>query len=187
MGKKLIIKGADFSANGIHEEVLTLDKSALYTYNSAQMGTNGELVTADNLSQLVQADTSGYKAAGVNGLASNIHNSPTLRMFAAVFEVGDYDTLKVNMVSMPYQTITGGAVTSYMFGIGFANENTRIIKAYGPTESEATGDWYVKVAANFNGEIPIPDGTHYIYITDIIENTAALEAHSVVLKKTVVD
>lgn len=175
MGKKLIIKGADFSQNGIHEEVVILDVSALYNKSGVQ-------ITAENLSNQPNSEKVLYFAAGVNGLIQ-IGSNNTQPIFGSKIELENgYTTLAVHFANM----VGTYANNQYFFGIGFANENDRLIKAYGPID-ETPGEWYVKVASDFSGEIPIPEGTAYIYITDIIANTAALETHSVILKKTVID
>ena len=50
MGKKLIIKGADFSENGMLETVVTSDRSALYNSQNVE-------VTSENIGSMKISNT----------------------------------------------------------------------------------------------------------------------------------
>ena len=174
MGKSLIIKGADFSENGMKETVVTVDKSALYNNGGVQ-------ITAENVESQTSADAS-YNYIKKDGTLFGSGTDVGQKIFSSKFDAEDYETLVVTFVKVP-----GGNVGSqyWQFGIGFADANNVPIKAY-TSNVDATGDKIVKVNDTFSGEIPIPSGTKWIYITDIV-NATNLSNHSVVLKKSVIN
>lgn len=174
MGKSLIIKGADFSENGMRETVVTVDKSALYNKG-------GVLITAENFMSQGSPDTS-YNYIKADGSAIGGASNVGVKMFSSKFDAEDYETLVVTFANLP-----SGAVSTlgWQIGIGFTDSNDVPIKAY-TANSDAIGDKIIKVAADFSGEVAIPTGTKWVYITDYFARIDQLATHSVVLKKVAV-
>ena len=174
MGKSLIIKGADFSENGMRETVVTVDKSALYNKG-------GVLITAENLLSQGNKDAN-YNYIKTDGSAIINATNVSAKIFSSKFDAEDYETLVVTFANLP-----SGAVSTlgWQIGIGFTDSNDVPIKAY-TANSDATGDKIIKVPANYSGKVAIPTGTKWIYITDSFTKVDQLATHKVVLKKVVV-
>lgn len=175
MGKSLIIKGADFSENGMRETVVTVDKSALYNDGGVQ-------ITAENIGEQGNADASYFYALS-DGSAVAHSGNVAQKIFSSKFDAEDYETLVVAFAKVPSGTVS---TLGWQIGIGFTNINDAPIKVY-TAYGSATGDKVIKVDTNFSGEIKIPSGTKWIYITDIVANNTMLSTHSVILKKVVID
>ena len=173
MGKNLIIKGADFSENGMHATVVTVDKSALYNESGVQ-------VTSENFEDQGSADALYYYVSNDLTTITSASNLAT-KIFSSKFDAEGYDTLIVSFSKMPDSVI---GVQGFQIGIAFADANNAPIKVY-TAYSGASGDNVVKVATDFSGEIDIPSGTKWIYITDKFQYVSKLSDHSVVIKKYV--
>lgn len=172
MGKSLIIKGADFSENGMRVTEVTLDKSALYSFS-------GTLITDENFNTLPNAEHwFYYNRYDINKIASANNNNN--RFYCNNFNVEDYTHLEVYM-----NTVSGLVIpnTGCVFGIAFTNSSGNVIEAYIDSASEQTGEIYKKVSSPFNTTIIIPEGATKVYIMDNINNSSAYSSHKVILKK----
>lgn len=172
MGKKLIVKGADFSENGIKEVLVTLDKSELYNYQ-------GELVTPENFAQ--QGQTNAYYCYNRTSDNKIVWGSNLLqKIFSSRIEVEDYEFIDVTFVSAPGSTV---GTLGYQISVAFTDADNNTIKAY-TSSLEAEGDLYEKIPANFSGVIPIPQGSVYLFVTDYFRNDGStFNLHKLMLKK----
>lgn len=175
MGKSLIIKGADFSENGMRETVVTVDKSALYNKDGVQ-------ITTENRSEQGNMDASYFYISTAGNAIVNATNVAQ-KIFSSKFDAEDYKTLVVKFAQVPVGTV---ATLGWQIGIGFTDINDTPIKVYTANEN-ATGDKVIKIGTDFSGEIDIPSGTKWIYITDVVSSNEKLSVHSVVMKKVIIN
>lgn len=118
MGKKLIIKGADFSANGFHYETVKKEITALYKYDGTLAQVGDDVPGTDGL--YVYENTSGEIKYG-SSLAGAV--STKSGYDGDNIEVEDYTDAEVKSVNTiaPQGVIAGSAI---MF---FLDENGGII------------------------------------------------------------
>lgn len=126
MGKKLIIKGADFSANGFHYEMVKKEITTLYKFNG-MAATIGENISALDSCYWYEKATTGELtlASSLAGAVSTSYNLDSL------VEVEDYTDAEVKSVNsiQPQGIVAGCAI---MF---FLDENKGIIGGFSTGDS----------------------------------------------------
>lgn len=182
MGKKLIIKGADFSENGMLESTVVTDGSTLKTIG-------GTVVTSENIGSLTKADTMYfYVKTNVATPVIDAAASYPYKIFSNRISVDGYDKVEISLKSTNV-----GAVGNigFMFSFAFIGaQYSDIIKVY-TSYSGASGlpEGVIEYLDEpvVNREYNIPNGAKYICISDLVASASDLDEHEVNLIKYVVE
>ena len=175
MGKKLVIKGADFSENGFVYELVKREITTLYNTNGATVATGDSVQAADSVYYYEHTNGSLQKGSGFAGACSTAYNTTYI-------DVEDYTDAEIITTCNiePYQGISGGAV---MF---FLDANKAII---GGLSTGASSHGCVNVGYS-NTEITrsmkIPEGARYVVCTAVNTSTKKVPNFKLTLSKKVI-
>lgn len=176
MGKKLIIKGADFSENGMLETVITLDKSALFTSQNVE-------VTSENVESLTKEDTAYYyiRTLQDNRLLVTSGTNHGTKLFNASIDVEGYDTVEISLNFLFTSNLSIGFTAPVIF-TGAALDDIK--KAYTNVSTQISEDIVEPLGDSvINRVFSIPVGAKYLFITDRLSTIQELDTHKVTLKK----
>lgn len=115
MGKKLVIKGADFSANGFHFEIVKKEVTKLVKKDGSEVSQGDTIDKADSVYYYEQANK-GYLAAGSN-FGGAVSTSSSFAAGGAVdIDVEDYTDAEVTstLVIPGQSSIAGVAIMFFL-------------------------------------------------------------------------